>query len=75
MKANRWQPPPLFWVLMGCSCGVASAKVGGAVSSFSVAPLADYNRWRFWEERTKEVDLRLRGKSPNLHVYMDDLTR
>ena len=47
MKANRWQPPPLFWVLMGCSCGVAQAKVGGVVSSFSVAPLADYNRWRF----------------------------
>ena len=70
MKVNRQQPSPLFWVLMGWSCGVAPARAGGAVSSFSVVPMADCNRWRFWEEGIREVDLSHRGKSPYLYIYM-----
>ena len=42
MKENRRQPPPVFGAVIGWSCGVAPAKVGGTVSLFSVAPMADH---------------------------------
>ena len=42
MKENRRQPPPVFRAVIGRSCRVAPAKVGGAVSLFSVAPMADH---------------------------------